>query len=93
MVFQRPCSRTNGGYSSFQTGEISGMDRVIKETFVAYVIICRRFKIIGTVLYNEESLSRNLTYTIIVIANICNEYCVIITNILLVLTHSIFTIT
>lgn len=96
MVFQSLCSRTNGCYSNFQRGEISGVERVIKESFVASTVISRRFKIIGIVLllHNEESLSRNLTYTIVTItANICNEYYVTITNMLLVLTHSIFTIT
>lgn len=62
---------------------------------MASVIIHIRCKIIGIVLLHcEESPSRNLTYTIVIVeANTWSEYCVITTNILFILTHSIFTIT
>lgn len=62
---------------------------------MAPAIIHIRCKIIGVVLlYYEESPSRNLTYTVIIVeANTWSEYCAITTNILFILTHSIFTIT
>lgn len=50
------------------------MGRVIKECFVAAVVIHRKFKITGIFLLYEESLSRNLVYTIIII--ITNSYVV-----------------
>lgn len=61
---------------------------------MAFVIIQRRCKIIGMFLLPcEQSLSGDLTYTIIIVtANTWSEYYVTITNILLILTHSIFTI-
>lgn len=50
------------------------MGRVIKECLVAAVVIHRKFKMTGIVLLYEESLSRNLVYTVIII--ITNSYVV-----------------